>query len=187
MKVYIVLLLIILATVLPCKAQEKFHRDNNSEFIVKEGDTLLPFSFVTLNGDSLDSDFFVGSVVLLQFIASWCPFSTSEMRAIERDIWQKYQSTNKVQVYGFTVDDPSDTASFHKFLTDNNISYPFSFDCDERIYRLFSTPKGTVPRCVLVDGEGRIVQLSDEFYRRDYRRMRHLIRSMVKKMSKSSK
>jgi peroxiredoxin len=186
-KLPIVLLLTSLAMALPNEAQEKFHRDTDSKFIVNEGDLLPPFSFVTLSGDSLDSDFFANSVVVLQFVASWCPFSTSEMKAIERDIWQKYQATGNVQVYGFSVDDPSDTTTFRKFLAANNITYPFCYDCDERIYKLFSTPKGTVPRCVLVNEEGRIVQLSDEFYRKDYKRMRHLIRGMVKKMNKSSK
>ena len=165
-------------------AQEKFHRDKDSRFIVEEGQSLPPFSFVTFAADTLDSDFFAQNVVLLQFVASWCPYSASQMKAIERDIWQKYQHLGHLQIYGFSVDEPADTAAFKLWLRDKNISYPFSYDADERIYKLFATAHGTVPRCILVDADGRIAMLSDEFYRRDYKRLRHLIRSMLRKMAK---
>lgn len=162
-------------------SQNPYKRDSEGSFIVSVGDELPSFEFVTLNGDTLDSDFLRGQVCLIQFVASWCPYGRGQMKAVEDLIWRKFKKKySDLTIVGFTEDFPQDTAQFRNLIFEKGISYPFCFDVDELVFKSFVTPHATVTRMILVDRTGRIVALEDEFYRKVLRRTRSKIRKMLR-------
>lgn len=167
-------------------SQNKYARDDSGHFIVAVGDDMPSFEYITLQGDTLDSDFLRGQVCIIQFVASWCPFGKGQIRAVEDMIWRKYGLkkrrgySNDIAILGITEDFPQDTAQFRLLLSDFGISYPFVFDTDESIFRLFVTPKASVTRLIIIDRDGKIVALEDEFYRDTFKRTRKTIKKLLK-------
>lgn len=164
------------------QAQNPYRRDNDGHFIVGIGDDMPSFSYITLEGDTLDSDFLRGQVCIIQFVASWCPYGKGQMKAIEDLIWRKFsKKSDKLSILGFTEDFPQDTAQFRVLIKEKGISYPFCFDTDERVFKLFATPKASVTRLIIINEEGKIVSMEDEFYRKTLKRTRKTIKQLLKK------
>lgn len=164
-----------------CISQNPYRRDDDGHFILNIGDEMPSFEYVTLDGDTLDSDFLRGQVCIIEFIASWCPFGKGQMKAVEDLIWRKYKGkTSDLSILGFTEDFPQDTAQFRNLIHEKGISYPFCFDTDERIFKLFVTPKASVTRLIIIDRDGRVVSLEDEFYRDTFKRTRKTIKRLLR-------
>ncbi len=178
MKVFAILAFIHLSIAI--YAQNPYRRDENGGFILSVGDELPSFEFVTLNGDTLDSDVLRSQICIIQFVASWCPYSQGQMRAVEDLIWKKYKQKNNILVVAFTEDFPQDTAQFRRYTTEQNITYPLSFDTEERVFKLFATSKASVTRLIITDKNGKIVSLEDEFYRKSFNRTRKKIKELLK-------
>lgn len=171
---------LVTASVAYCAAQNPYRRDNTGHFVVEVGDELPSFQFTTLNGDTLDSDLLRSQTCIIQFVASWCPYSQGQMMAVEDMIWRKYNDKKDIFVVAFSEDFAQDTANFRYETTKNGISYPLSFDTNEMIFKLFATPKASVTRLVISDKNGKIVALEDEFYRKSFRRTRKKIKQLLK-------
>lgn len=173
------LLLIVAISNLATFAQNPYKRDADGQYIVKIGDELPSFSYTTFDGDTLDSDFLRGRPAIIQFVASWCPYSKLQLWAVEDLIWKKYGDEN-ISVVAFTEDYPSDTANFRQMAKDKGITYQLAFDDDERIFKLFASPKAGVTRLIVVDSNGKIVELEDEFSRKTFKRTRNTIKNLSK-------
>lgn len=176
---YLLLILITLCS-FPSLSQNKYKRDINGEYIINIGDNLPSFNYITLEGDTLDSDFLLGQPAIIQFVASWCPFSKMQLKAVQDLIWKKYNEKG-LTVIAFTEDYPTDTASFRKLAEEKGITYQLSFDTDERIFKLFATSMASVTRLIVVDSQGKIVELEDEFSRKTFRKTRNTIKKLLKK------
>lgn len=175
MTIRVLLLIVALLFTLCDTSSAQYDRERNSRFIVSQGDEMPHFSCTTLDGDQLDSDFLRGQVVLLQFVASWCPYSKAQMDDIEAQLWQRYSGTTDLMIIGLSEDIPQDTAEFRQIVAEKGITYPMAFDIDESIYRLFATPRGSVTRTVIFNRDGRIIALFDEHDRRTFRHLRKCI------------
>lgn len=173
-------LLTIAATLATSIATAQYNRERDSQFIVSVGDEMPHFSYTTLDGDELDSDFLHGQVVLLQFVASWCPYSKAQLDDIEAKLWQQYSANSDFMVVCFSEDLPQDTATFRQLIADKGITYPTAFDTDEHIYRLFVTPHGSVTRTIVFGRDGRIAAMFDEHDRRTFRQLRKSIQVALK-------
>jgi len=172
---------ILLLAIANANSQNPYRRDDNGHFIVEVGDYMPSFSYVTLDGDTLDTDFLRGQVCIIQFVASWCPFGKGQIKAVEDLIWRKYnKKSDKLSILGFTEDFPQDTAQFRLLIKEKGISYPFCFDTDERVFKLFATSKASVTRLIIVGEDGKIVSMEDEFYRKSFRRTRKTIKRLLK-------
>ena len=62
-----------------------------------------------------------GSIVILQFTASWCSVCRLEMPHLEEDIWKKYKEKNVVLI-GIDRDEPLETVINFKKTDENNVS-----------------------------------------------------------------
>lgn len=107
-----------------------------------------------LNGSSLSLAQYKGSVVLLNFWASWCGPCVSELPALE-ELYQKLKSRGFV-VLAIGIDDsPSNLAQFVSTL---HLTFPVGVDRGDAKsdYRLTG-----VPETLLLDREGRLMLMMD--------------------------
>lgn len=155
-------------------------RERGSRFVVNVGDEVPHFSYTTIDGDEGDSDFMKGQVVLIHFAASWCPISATQRRDVQEELIDSF-GDNDFSVLCVSVDEPKDTALFVKMLKEESISYSVVLDYEERLYREFVTPKGSVTRSVVIGRDGRIAYLTDEYNRKKAKEIKKVIVRELKK------
>lgn len=159
-------------------------RERNSRFIVREGDEAPTFQIVTNDGDTIDSDILRGQVVVLQFAASWCPFSQAQVVDYQELIYDRYKADANFAMFLICEDVEEDRPTFLSQREERGISIPYTIDSVESIYRLFVTPNGSVTRTVVIGPDWRIVQLHDMHTWRGMHQIRKCVGRLLKKMSK---
>lgn len=149
----------LMSAAVPGNAQVRRERD--SRFIVSIGEAMPRFDYVALDGDTLDSDFLRGQVVLLQFCASWCPFSQAQLVDMQWGVWRRHRKDANFSLLLINEDLPQDRQHFLDQRQERELTMPLTFDEQETIYRQFVTPNGSVTRTVIVGASGTIVSLYD--------------------------
>lgn len=160
--------------------EEKIERERGSRFIVEVGDEVPHFSYTTTEGDVVDSDFLRGQVVLIHFAASWCPISTLQRADTQKRLLKRYGDKDFSAVC-VTIDEAKDTTLFKEMIRAEGIEYPVVLDTEERVYRQFVTPKGSVTRSVVIGRDGRISYLCDEYNRKKAKEINKAIFRGLKK------
>lgn len=155
-------------------------RERGSHFTVTEGQFAPLFSFVTNEGDTLDADLLRGQVLVLQFAASWCPFSTAQMEDYQRFLWSKHKDDAAFSMYIFCEDAPDARHDFETLLREHGIDIPYIFDANEQIYKLFVTPNGSVTRTVIISPDWKIQGLYDKHTRRGLRKIRRSVDKLLR-------
>ena len=103
-------ILILLLLVLPMLSlgQEADSRG----YIVKVGDKCPDFPLLLPSGEKTSIKELKGSVIMLQFTASWCGVCRKEMPHIEKDIWKVYKDKG-LKLYGIDRgESPEVTSAF---------------------------------------------------------------------------
>ena len=106
------------------------------------------FELTLFNGETLRLSDLRGSVVVLNFWASWCPPCRWEMPAFER-IWQEYRDQGVV-FFGIAISDEEEKA--RSFAQKAGITYPLALDPTGNLavtYRALS-----LPTTFLIDRQG---------------------------------
>lgn len=147
-------------------------------YIVKTGDAAPAFEFELTNGEKVKSKKLKGSVIMLQFTASWCGVCRKEMPFIESEIWQVYKDKG-LKLYGVDRDEPLEKALSLKEAT--GISYPLALDPGAEVFKLFAHEKSGVTRNVIIDKNGRIVFLTRLFERTEFDEMKNVIAELLAK------
>ena len=106
------------------------------------------FELALLDGDSLQLSELIGSVVVLNFWASWCPPCRWEMPAFE-SIWREYRDRGVVFVGVAVSDLRSDAQAFADKV---GVTYPLGLDESGEITRGYGVLK--LPTTILIDREG---------------------------------
>lgn len=140
-------------------------------YIVQVGDEAPDFEVELTDGRTVRLSDLRGRVVLLQFTASWCSVCRQEMPHIEREIWQKYQSSDDFFLMGLDYDEPLETAV--RFAEAMEITYPLGLDAGAAVFRKYALPDAGVTRNVLIGRDGRIVMLTRLFDEAEFARLVH--------------
>ena len=106
------------------------------------------FELALLDGESLQLFELRGSVVVLNFWASWCPPCRWEMPAFE-SIWREYRDRGVVFVGVAVSDQRSDAQAFADKV---GVTYPLGLDDSGDITRAYKVLK--LPTTILIDREG---------------------------------
>ncbi len=162
------------------EASAQVKRERGSRFIVPIGAEAPCFQFVTSEGDTLDSDILRGQVVVLQFAASWCPFSQAQLIDHKKYIWDRYRDRDDLSMFIICEDIAEDRPTFLRQREENGIDIPYVFDEGEEIYRLFVTPNGSVTRTVIIDKSWKIADLHDMHTLKDLFEIRRMVRKLSK-------
>ncbi len=112
-----------------------------------------PFELSTYDGETIRLAELRGSVVVLNFWASWCRTCPLEAQELEA-LWQDYRSRG-VWVIGVAYVDTPGAA--RAYLQRHGISYPNGPDRGGRLSRLYRVTG--VPETLVLDSLGRVVPL----------------------------
>lgn len=158
-----------------------FTRTNAQEaddrgYIVKVGDQAPALEFELADGAKVKSKKLNGSVVMLQFTASWCGVCRKEMPFIESEIWQMYKDKG-LKLYGVDLDEPVEKVK--AFAEATGITYPLALDPGGEIFKLFAKEKSGVTRNVIIDQKGKIVFLTRLFDRAEFDEMKQVIYQLL--------
>jgi len=147
-------------------------------YIVKVGNIAPDFTIIYTDGSSSKklSDL-KGSVVMLQFTASWCSVCIKEMPHIEDDIWKAFKDKG---LYVFGVDRKEKKEDVIKFAKKTKITYPLIMDEDGSIFKLFADEKSGVTRNVIIDKSGKIAFLTRLFDENEFKKMIKKIEELLK-------
>ncbi|MBK3517886.1 peroxiredoxin family protein [Carboxylicivirga marina] len=134
-------------------------------YIVKIGDPAPDFEMTLTDGSIVKLSDLRGSVVMLQFTASWCGVCRKEMPHIEKDIWQAFKDKG-LKVFGVDRDEPKEKAL--EMIESTGITYPMGLDDNADIFGLYADKKSGVTRNVLIDKEGEIIFLTRLFNKEEF-------------------
>ena len=115
------------------------------------GDRVPPFSFVSFDGEQINTEDYAGKVVVANFWSSWCTPCEQEAADLET-AWNMYKSSDEVIFLGVAYVDtePESLGYIEKF----NISYPNGPDLRTSISQMFRI-RG-VPETYIIGKDGRL-------------------------------
>jgi len=152
------------------EAQEK--KVYKDDYLVRTGDMAPDFVINEAGGKSYRLSDLRGSVVMLQFTASWCSVCRKEMPFIEKEIWIPGKKDG-LAVIGIDRDEPIEKVL--QFKKDIKVTYPLALDPGADIFGLFALKEAGVTRNVIIDREGKIIFLTRLFDREEFDEMKRAI------------
>jgi len=168
---------IVLLVIIPgAKAQEREVYKNG--YYVKVGDNAPDFKIIEDSGKEYMLSDLKGSVVMLQFTASWCSVCRKEMPFIEKEVWLPGKDED-LKVIGINRDEPLETVK--KFKEQMKVTYPLALDPGADIFGLFADKKAGVTRNVIIDREGKIIFLTRLFEKEEFNHMKDVIINELQK------
>lgn len=126
-----------------------------------------------LRGNAVSLQAHRGSVVVVDFWASWCEPCGQAMPALDR-IYQAYRSRGLV-VIGVSVDQSADNA--RTFLSRTRVSFPIVHDASHAFATQFSPP--TMPSTYVIDRQGIVRHVHAGFRQGDAARLEQMIRELL--------
>jgi peroxiredoxin len=121
---------------------------------VNAGDTAAPdFTLPSKTGTPMQLSKYKGSVVMLNFWASWCGPCRTEMPLMDQ-IYKKYSAAGFV-LLGVNVD--TDSTDAQKFLSQVPVSFPIAYDRENKVSKIYDV--AAMPSTVFIDRKGRVRQL----------------------------
>lgn len=115
---------------------------------VSVGSRARDFSLESLDGEVVSLSDLRGSVVLVNFWATWCPPCQAEIPDFEEAYRER--AGDGFVVLGVNVEEPADQVL--PFVTDTGITYPVVLDRDGRVRREYRALG--LPTSLLVDQDG---------------------------------
>jgi len=138
-------------------------------------DTAAPdFTLPAKTGAAVQLSKYKGSVVMLNFWASWCHPCRAEMPLMDQ-IYKKYAAAGFV-LLGVNVD--TDSADAQKFLAQVPVSFPIAYDRENKVAKIYSVE--TMPTTVFIDRKGRVRQLHRGYKPGDENEYLSEIRSLIR-------
>jgi len=121
---------------------------------VLAADTAAPdFTLPAKTGAAVQLSKYKGSVVMLNFWASWCGPCRTEMPLMDQ-IYKKYAAAGFV-LLGVNVD--TDSTDAQKFLSQVPVSFPIAYDRENKVSKMYDV--AAMPSTVFIDRKGRVRQL----------------------------
>jgi len=112
------------------------------------------FSWKDTNGNVVKLSDLKGSVVLLDFWATWCGPCRMTIPHVEA-IYEKYQGKN-VKVIGINLDQ-GDISKVQQFIQQNGMKYLVVTDPNGKVSSLYGVD--SIPRFFIIDKNGRIAKM----------------------------
>lgn len=159
MKKSILLLLpIILIGLYSCnykqkKAEAEQKQNIINSTLIEVGQTVPEFSYVTLEGDTLNIDDLKGKVVFMNFFATSCPICIKELPVLNTEIWEKYKDNENFVLLVFGRE--HNAGEMNAFIEKWGYTFPVIPDPGRKIYSLFA--ERYIPRNVILNTEGEII------------------------------
>jgi peroxiredoxin len=106
------------------------------------GHEVEDFSLPLIDGGMGSFSDYRGKVVVLVFVATWCPYCGAEAPFLEQEVWRKYKNRN-VQVLVVDVKEPAELIK--KFRDQYGWTFPVMLDQTAAVALKFALPKEGLP------------------------------------------
>lgn len=181
-KLTLLLFSIILISSNSCNyKQKKAERDAKLDVIkstlIKVGQAVPEFSYITLNKDTISINDLKGKVVFMNFFATSCPICIKELPFVESDIWAKYKNNDNFELIVFGREHNTDEVIAFKEKT----AYSFNLvpDPGRKIYSLFA--ERYIPRNIVLNREGKIIYQATGFDDEEFAKLKEIIEKELNK------
>lgn len=125
--------------------EEKSSAQNST--VIAEGAVAPDFTFTTVEGETVQLSDYKGSVVLLNFWATWCGYCIDEMPAMQQ-LTENY--ADDVVILAVNRGDSASEAK--TFAQDSSYNFVWGLDEDGAIQDLY--PSNGIPYSIVIDKEG---------------------------------
>ena len=145
-------------------------------YIVSVGDEAPDLFLEYTDGQKIQLSDLRGSVVVLQFTASWCSVCIQEMPHLERDVWQRFKDDG-LKLIGIDKDEPIDVV--RKFQEKVGTTYPIALDPGSKHFTKFAHKNSGVTRNIVIDRDGKIAFLTRLFDKVEFQQMIDVIERLM--------
>jgi peroxiredoxin len=149
------------------KSEKEVQADIKASTVIEEGQEVPGFSFTTTEGKSYSMKDLKGKVVLLNFFATWCPTCMKEMPALQKQVWDKYKSSD--EFFMVSIGREHSMKEMNEFKHKKPYDFHFAPDTGRVIYKKFA--KKYIPRNVLVDRKGKIIYQCTGYKEDEFKKM----------------
>ena len=145
-------------------------------YIVSVGDEAPDLLLEYTDGQKIQLSDLRGSVVVLQFTASWCSVCIQEMPHLEKDVWQRFKDDG-LKLIGVDKDEPLDVV--RKFQKRVGTTYPIALDPGSKHFTKFAHKNSGVTRNIVIDRDGKIAFLTRLFDKVEFQQMIDVIEGLM--------
>ena len=145
-------------------------------YIVSVGDEAPDLLLEYTDGQKIQLSDLRGSVVVLQFTASWCSVCIQEMPHLEKDVWQRFKDDG-LKLIGIDKDEPIDVV--RKFQKRVGTTYPIALDPGSKHFTKFAHKNSGVTRNIVIDRDGKIAFLTRLFDKVEFQQMINVIDRLI--------
>jgi len=164
-------LVIMFLPYLPVLAQ-----DVDSTTFTKVGQTVPNFSVTTLDGKVMKMSELKGTIVLINFFATWCEPCMGEMPRVEKEIWQQLKS-DKFIVVAIGREHTKD--ELVKFNKEKGFTFQIAPDPKREVFSLFA--RQSIPRNYVIGKDGKIAYQGIGYSPEEFGKMVELIKTLLNK------
>jgi peroxiredoxin len=127
----------------------------DSAALVKTGQVPPDFTVTTLEGRVFNPAAARGSVVLLNFFATWCTACKMELPDLQKNIWEPFKKSGLVVL---CIGREHTREELEKFRRENGYTLDFAPDPDREIFKKFAAKN--IPRNILIGKDGTVIHQS---------------------------
>jgi len=138
-----------------------------------EGKTAPAFSLPGIDGRQITTQGFAGSVVVLDFWASWCGPCVASLPHLD-GIYNDFKNKG-VKFFAINLQEDKDT--IQKFVADSKLSIPVLMDSDGKVAAQYDS-EGGIPFTVVIGKDGKVLKAG--FLGGDEDQIRPIIQSALK-------
>ncbi len=130
------------------------------------GSPLPAIDFTTVEGVRITNQSLKGSVVVLNFFATWCGPCRDELPHIETELWQKYREEEFELIVVGREHTPTE---LNLFRAETGFTFPMAADPTRVTYNKFA--EKWIPRTYVIDRDGTILFQSKGFDPQEFSEM----------------
>jgi len=159
------------------KAEAEANQDVINSTVIKIGQQVPDFEYVSLNNDTFNINDLKGKVVFMNFFATSCPICIKELPFVEKDIWATYRDNENFELIVFGREHVAE--EMIAFKEKNNYTFNIVPDPGRKIYSLFA--EKYIPRNIVLNREGKIIYQATGFDDEEFIKLKETIATELTK------
>ena len=124
------------------------------------------FSVTTLDGEIFDLSEQRGTVVLVNFWATWCPPCREEIPHLEAEVWQRFKDRGLTMI---AISREENEETVRPFVDANSMSFPVAIDPDRGIFGQYA--ESFIPRNIVIGKNGEVLFQSSGYDAEEFAQM----------------